>query len=185
MSLAEPHKHYTWSDYVSWDDDARYELINGMPYMMSPAPSISHQAVSMELSRQLANFLKGKPCKVLSAPCDVRLNAGDGDDIVVQPDLLIVCDMSKLDGRACVGAPDMVIEVSSPSSMRHDRLTKFHLYQKAGVREYWIVEDDTKILQIHILKNGEYTTRAYSDTDQAPVHVLDGCTIDLTAVFAV
>jgi Uma2 family endonuclease len=92
--------------------------------------------------------------------------------------------MSKLDGKSCVGAPDMVIEVSSPSTARHDRLVKFHLYQKAGVREYWIVDTDTKTIQVCILSNGKYTIDAYADTDIAPVHVLEGCTLNLAEVFA-
>ena len=184
MALVQPDKHYTWSDYASWDGDARYELINGMPYMMSPAPSLRHQEITLELGRQFANFLMGKPCRVFIAPCDVRLNADNGDDTVVQPDLLVVCDRSKLDEQACVGAPDMVIEILSPSSGRHDKLTKFDLYRKAGVREYWIVEPETKMIQVCVLKNGEYTIQSYGDTDTVSVHILEGCMINLETVFA-
>ena len=183
MSLVQPDKHYTYSDYVSWDDDIRYELINGIAYMLA-APSQTHQTICSELHLQIGNFLKGKPCKVFFAPFDVRLNAADGDDIVVQPDLLVVCDMSKLDGKACVGAPDMIIEVISPSTARQDRLVKLQIYQKAGVREYWIVDVETKTVQVFTLKNGEYTVQAYADTDAAPVHVLEDCTLNLPEVFA-
>ncbi|MDR0310408.1 MAG: Uma2 family endonuclease, partial [Acidobacteriota bacterium] len=119
------------------------------------------------------------------APFDVRLNADTYDDTVVQPDLLVVCDRSKPDGKCCVGVPDMIIEILSPSSGRHDKLVKFHLYQKAGVREYWIVDPETKTVQVCILENGKYVTTMYgdTDTDTVPVHVLDGCVIGLKDVF--
>jgi Uma2 family endonuclease len=196
MVLVQPNKHYTYSDYASWNDDTRYELIDGMPYLMSPAPSEAHQTIAAELTYQLVSFLKGKPCKVLPAPFDVRLNADDGDDTVVQPDLLVVCDSietntengspgsSKLDGKVCTGAPDMVIEILSPSTARMDKFIKFRLYQKAGVREYWIVDPDTKTVQVCFLKNGEYVINAYDDTETVPVQVLKGCAINLTDVFA-
>ena len=104
-------KRYTYADYESWDDENRYELIDGVVYMMS-APSIEHQGILVELSRQLANFLVGKPCRVFVAPCDVCISGlGDEDDSVVQPDIFVVCDESKLDKKYCNGAPDMVIEI--------------------------------------------------------------------------
>ena len=137
----------------------------------------------MELSRQLANFLKGKPCQIFAAPFDVRLNADTYDDTVVQPDLLVVCDPSKLDEKGCVGVPDMVIEILSPSTGRHDKLVKFQLYQKTGVREYWIIDPETKTLQVCILENGKYVTSMYGDTGAVPVHVLEGCAINLQDVF--
>jgi Uma2 family endonuclease len=184
MALVHPDQHYTYSDYISWDDDVRYELIDGVPYMLS-APLREHQRTCVQLTRQLGNFLEGKPCEVIAAPFDVRLNADEGDDTVVQPDLIVVCDMTKLkDNKACIGAPDLVIEVLSPSSARRDRVKKFNLYQKTGVREYWIVDVDTKTVQVCILKNDEYITKAYEDTDTVPVHVLEGCTISLPDVFA-
>ena len=183
MSLARPDKQCTYSDYVNWDDDIRCELIAGIPHMMS-SPSEAHQAISFELTRQLGNFLMGKPCKAFAAPFDVRLNANDADDTVVQPDILVVCDMSKLDGKACAGAPDLVIEILSPSSARLDKVIKYRLYQNAGVREYWIVDVETKTVQVCVLKNGEYFMKAYTDIDSAPVDVLEGCIIGLSDVFA-
>ena len=115
----------------------------------------------------------------------MRLNgAGSDDDTVVQPDLVVICDRSKIDDKGCNGAPDMVIEILSPSTARHDKLVKFQLYQNAGVREYWIVDPDTKTVQAHVLESGRYFTAAYGDADTAPVYVLDGCTINLTDVFA-
>jgi Uma2 family endonuclease len=177
-------KHYTYADYCTWDDSERWELIDGISYAMSPAPSPVHQRVSSRLHLQLASFLKGKPCEVFSAPFDVRLNADTDDDTVVQPDLLVVCDKSKLDDRGCNGAPDMVIEILSLTTARRDTHIKFQLYQQAGVREYWIVHPETKTVQTHVLENERYYTTSYADTDTIPVHVLDGCVISVPDVFA-
>lgn len=184
MALGQPDRHYTYSDYASWDDGSRYELIGGTPYMLS-SPSRRHQRVCVQLIYQLEDFLKGKPCQVFIAPFDVRLNADTDDDTVVQPDVLVVCDMSKLDdNKTCAGAPDLVIEVMSPSSSRQDKVIKFDLYRKARVREYWIVDADTKTVQVCVLKEGEYLIRAFTDRDTVPVHVLEGCMISLPDVFA-
>ena len=180
MEEMQPDKRYTYADYASWDTDERYELIDGVPYLMAP-PLRVHQAISSELHGQLWDFLRDKPCKVYAAPIGVRLNANSEDNTVVEPDIVVVCDPSKLDDKGIVGAPDLVIEITSPSSGRHDRLLKFDRYLRAGVREYWIVDPDTKTVSVNVLKNGEYVHRAYGDT--IPVHVLDGCEISLSGVF--
>ena len=177
------YKRYTYSDYCTWDDDKRWELIDGVPYAMS-APNQSHQEISGALFSQLYNFQKGKPCKVFAAPFDVRLNYDTSDDTVVQPDILVVCDKSKLDGKSCNGAPDLVIEILSPSTSLHDKILKFKRYKQAGVREYWIVDPETTIVSTYIMKDGEYVTDAYGNEDSIPVHVLDGCIIDLAEIFA-
>jgi len=182
MPMPQENERYTYADYCTWDDSERWELIEGVPYAMSPAPSPVHQRLSSRLHRQLANFLDGKPCEVFHAPLDVRLNADDEDDTVVQPDLVVVCDRSKIDEKGCKGAPDVVIEILSPSTARRDRMVKFQQYQQAGVREYWIVDPDTKTVQVCILKDGLYFVTPYADT--APVTVLPGCSINLQEVFA-
>lgn len=184
MPLPQQNERYTYADYCTWNDSERWELIEGVRYAMSPAPAPVHQAISRELNRQIANFLEGKPCQVYQAPFDVRLNADGEDDTVVQPDLLVICDRSKIDDRGCKGAPDLAIEILSPSTARRDRMVKLQQYQQAGVREYWIVDPDTKIVQVCILKDGLYFVTAYADTDTAPVVVLDGCTVDLPKVLA-
>jgi len=184
MPLPEENERYTYTDYCTWDDSERWELIEGVPYAMSPVPTQAHQGISMELSSQIHNFLKGKTCKVFHAPFDVRLNADDEDDTVVQPDLLVVCDKSKLDGKSCKGAPDLVVEILSPSTARQDRWVKYNLYKDAGVREYWIVDPDTKTVSVNVLGDGIYSAYAYGDTDTAPVSVLPGCMINLNDVFA-
>lgn len=183
MPLQQENERYTYADYCTWDDSERWELIEGVPYAMSPAPAPKHQAISGEFHAQLHAFLKGKPCKLFAAPFDVRLNADQDDDTVVQPDLVVICDRSKIDDKGCKGAPDLVIEILSPSTARHDRIVKFQQYQRAGVREYWIVDPDTKSLQACILENGRYFVTAYADTDTASVGVLEGCEIDLREVF--
>ena len=175
---------YTYADYASWDTEDRYELIDGVAYMMS-APLEAHQDILLGIAVQFYNFLKSKPCKVSIAPFDVCLNAaGDKDDTVVQPDLIVVCDKSKLDGKRCNGAPDMAVEVLSPSNRKHDTVRKFNKYLEAGVNEYWIADPDAQTIQVCILKDGQYDVKEYSSTDTVPVHVLDGCKINMREVFA-
>ena len=186
MALPAENQRYTYSDYYEWNDGKRWELFEGIPYAMSPAPTWRHQGIVGNLHMQLAVFLKGKSCKVFPAPIDVRLNADAYDDTVVQPDITVVCDLSKLDDKgSCTGAPTMVIEVLSPSTSKKDRSTKMRLYQKAGVCEYWIVDPDSYTIMVHILENGKYTITAYDDEsdDAIPVHTLAGCVIRLSDVF--
>ena len=185
MEALQQNEYYTYADYAKWPDDGkRYELIDGLDYEMLAAPATAHQRVSSNLHGQLWQFLKGKPCEVFHAPFDVCLFAkGDKDHTVVQPDILVVCDSAKLDGKRCNGAPDMVIEITSTSTASRDRVLKFNQYLKAGVREYWIVDPDNKTVSVHILKDGEYLARAYAETDTVPVHVLEDCTISLPDVF--
>jgi len=177
-------QRYTYADYLTWADDVRQELIDGIPYLLA-APTVTHQRVLGELFLQLRQFLKGKRCEVFISPFDVRLNPNDGDDTVVQPDLLVVCDKSKLDKKGCKGAPDMIIEILSPSSTKMDKFIKMRKYNQAGVREYWIVDPEGQYAHVHLLKDGEYKIAAYSSDDTAvPVAVLDGCEINLADVFA-
>ena len=185
MSNLAEEKRFTYADYIKWgnkNNDIRYELIDGIAYAMA-SPSPEHQAISGELHGQLWQFLKGKPCKIY-ATLDVRLNADNFDDIVVQPDLLIVCDKSKINGRSIKGTPDMIIEILSPSNTSHDIKTKFILYQRVGVKEYWIADPFTKTVQVYILRNGKYSKGIiYRDDDIIPVNILAGCEINLADVF--
>jgi len=179
----EPGKHYTYADYYTWNDGKRYELIDGTAYLMEPAPLFGHQKISGALHTQLSNFLMGKPGEVFYSPFDVRLNFDKGDNTVLQPDVIVFCDTSKLSGTGCIGAPDMVIEILSPSTARRDRVKKFNQYLLAGVREYWIVDPDDKTVAVNILEKGVYANRTYHETDEVPVFVLDGCVIKLSDVF--
>jgi len=178
----EYNKQYTYSNYLNWSDENRWELINGIAYMMS-AQNLRHQEVLGNLFNHFHNYLKNKTCKVYTAPLDVRLNADTLDDTVVQPDLVVVCDHSVLDDAGIKGVPDMVIEVLSPSTARYDRTLKFKTYLSAGIREYWIVDPTNETLAVHILSQGNYIAHAYTDEDIVPVHVLEGCTINLSEVF--
>ena len=176
---------YTYSDYITWPDTPRYELIDGIAYMMS-SPSELHQSISVEICRQLANFLHGKQCKVYHAPFDVRLNAENKDDTVLQPDIFVLCDKNKIqNGKCVVGPPDFIIEIMSPSTAQTDRIRKFNLYLQAGVREYWIISPEEKYISTHVLLNGHYTASPYSNGETVPVSVLDGCSIDFNEVFTV
>jgi Uma2 family endonuclease len=175
---------YTYADWLEFDESIRAELIDGEVYLMAP-PATIHQDIHRELFLRLGEFLKGKPCKVYSAPFGVRLFPRDdlSDDTVVEPDIVVVCDASKIDKQGCKGAPDLIVEILSPSNSRHDRIVKFQKYLAAGVREYWVVDPDNKGVETHILQDGGYRTMVYDETAEAPVSVLPGCVIRLAEVF--
>lgn len=189
MALPAENKRYTFANVLTWDEDDRIEIINGEPFMMAP-PSRVHQEISFEIGRQLGNYLEGKRCRVYPAPFGVRLFEKEGDgpddvDTMVEPDLSVICDHSKLDDHGCKGAPDLVIEILSPSTRRHDRLTKFNLYQRAGVREYWIVDPEDRSIQVFVLEDGRYSVKDFGTTeDHLRVNILEDCTIDLSKVFS-
>ena len=178
MQVLSTDKKYTYNDYEKLDDDNRYELLDGVIYLMTP-PSTKHQEISGELHRQIANFLVGKPCKVYSAPFYVRLD----NYTVFEPDLTVIYDKSKRDIKGCIGAPDMIIEILSPSTASYDKVFKFNKYLEAGVREYWIVDPADKTVSVYILRDGEYFVRTYGDTDLIPAHILDGLQINMKDVY--
>ena len=151
-------KTYSYADYLLWQFQDRVELIKGFILKMSPAPSMVHQRISNNVSYELNNYFKRKPCDVFVAPFDVRLPipSAKKDSTVVQPDLCIICDESKLDARGCNGTPDLMIEIISSSNSKHDVHTKFNLYQEAGVKEYWIIEPNDKIILVYTLVNSEF-----------------------------
>lgn len=181
-------KTYTLADALDWPEDERIELIEGSAVMMAP-PKRIHQRILSQLHRQIANFLDGKRCEVYPAPFAVRLFEQDGErpedvDTMLEPDITVVCDPDKLDDIGCKGAPDMVIEILSPSTARNDRITKYRLYERAGVREYWIVDPDTKTVNVHLLESGQYHSPiTYTGNATVPVSLWDGFSIDLSTVF--
>lgn len=189
IAQEKTHEPYTYADYLKWDSPERYELIDGEAVLLA-APSTSHQLVSAELMRQLANFLEGKHCKAIAAPFDVRLFEKEDDspedvDTIVQPDITVICDGSKLDERGCKGAPELVMEIISPGSQRHDRLVKFNLYQRAGVGEFWLVDPVSSSIQVFLRKDGYLLPHeVYTSNDIAKVNTLDGCFIEVRKVFA-
>ncbi len=151
-------KSYSYSDYLLWEFKERVELIKGFIAKMSPAPNLSHQRVSQNLSGCFYENFKRHSCDVFTAPFDVRLEIATAkkDTTVVQPDLCVICDKFKLDFRGCNGTPDLMVEIISPSNSKHDIYTKFNLYEEAGVLEYWIIEPQDKILFVYTLQNGKF-----------------------------
>ncbi|MEW6220275.1 MAG: Uma2 family endonuclease [Thermodesulfobacteriota bacterium] len=183
------HEGFTYRDYRTWSEDERWELIAGVPFCMTPAPSTRHQRLAGEMYKQIAMFLTGRDCEVFFAPFDVRLAQPDADDdetdTVVQPDIVVVCDPARIDEHGCKGAPDFVIEILSPATAVRDCITKLALYQEHGVREYWIVSPDEKAVTVHLLReDGRYEARTYRAwAEPIPVTILPGLDIDLGPAF--
>jgi len=151
---------HTYGDYLTWADDVRYELIDGVAFLMSPAPNLYHQELAGELYRQIATALLGKRCRPFIAPVDVRLPArNEADELVttvVQPDVFVVCDPAKLDVRGVRGAPDWVIEILSPSTAGHDQTIKLATYERAGVREVWLVHPTDQTVMVYTLAGDHF-----------------------------
>jgi Uma2 family endonuclease len=157
----KPDQKYCYRDYRQWPEDERWELIDGRAYGMSPAPRLNHQNIVLALSFQLVSFLRGKPCKPFIAPTDVFWTADPAADLdsvetVTQPDVLVVCDKSKRREQGIAGAPDFIIEISSPSTAYRDQTEKRQLHERFGVKEYWIVNPDTLEVWIYLLDQGKY-----------------------------
>jgi len=185
-------KRYTYADYLTWLDDKTRELINGFIRLMSPAPHPIHAKANTNIIWNLESIVrknKGK-CKVFTAPFDVRFpkqgeTADNKIDTVVQPDICVICDLSKIDDRGCCGAPDMIVEILSPSTFRKDVTEKFALYEESGVKEYWIVHPKDQAVHVYLLQeNGKYNDGAtYELKGKVPVYVFDNYPIDLEDIF--
>jgi len=186
-ALPKEERRFTYADYKEWelDEGERYELIYGEAFAMA-APSFRHQAVLGALFYQFYSYLRGKSCKVFPAPCDVRLfyEEDESDDTVVQPDIMVICDKDKIAEESCHGAPDLVIEILSPSNTATEMERKFLLYKEAGVREYWIVDSKNNTLKVHCFQDSNISTNTYKSADTVPVAILPGLSIALEQVFA-
>jgi len=176
---------YTYADYLKWEGPQRYQLFNGEAFQMA-SPSVIHQGILMELSIQFGSWLRGKPCQVFASPLDVRLfpKEDNSDDTVLQPDLLVVCDKNKIVKGSVNGAPDLIIEIMSPSNTRRELFLKFQYYLEAGVREYWVIEPEEKKVQVHIYERGRYISAIYKDSAHISVSVLPGLEIALDDIWA-
>ena len=186
------NKRYSYADYLTWMDDVRRELYDGFIKLMTPAPSRLHQKISTNLTRVIGNFLIRKECEVYHAPSDVRFpkNKDSKSDkqvyTVLQPDIYIVCDHSKLDDRGCLGAPDLVIEIISAKNSKRDVKDKFEIYQEHGVREYWIINPNDENVTVFVLDDkGKFQfVGMYAEDDKIPVNIFNGdLKVDLTEVF--
>ncbi len=196
MPIPAEHEKFTYSDYLKWPDEERWELIYGEAWDMSPAPNRKHQKIAIKLSYQIEDYLKDRDCVVYIAPFDVRLPENEKDnakkdndnetDTVVQPDLLVVCDKSKLDDAGCKGAPDWIIEILSPSTAVKDLNNKYQLYEAKGVKEYWIIDPSNNYLTVYLLDvSGKYfRSGVYSSDSKVSSSTLPELTIDLSPVFA-
>ena len=182
-------KYFTYADYLTWPDEERWEIIEGVPFSMS-APSDIHQKVLRELLTEFNIYLRGKTCQIFSSPFDISLPQiqSDSDEniyTVVQPDLVVVCDNNKLSRKGCKGAPDMVIEILSPSTASKDCIRKRELYEKHKVKQYWIIDPEEK--EVFIFKLTEdFTYRnpeKYKKDDKIKVEGFEGLEIDLNMVF--
>lgn len=181
-------KSYTYADYFKWQFEERVELIKGKIFTMSPAPSRNHQEITGYIHVRLAVFLENKPCKVYEAPFDVRIPRKSKDDkeiiTVLQPDVCVVCDLSKLDKRGCVGAPEIIVEVLSPGNNTKELKKKYEVYEEAGVKEYWLVSPQDQWLRIYTLENGKFLESPYMVAgDMAQSTVLPGFSLDISLLF--
>jgi Uma2 family endonuclease len=194
MKIEEPDLSgtYTYSDYLAWQWTEMAELIRGKIYKMSPAPGSMHQKVSMRLTLKIGNFLEGKKCQLFSAPFDVRLplSSQQSSDkeitTVVQPDLCVVCDPSKIDDRGCLGPPDWIIEILSMHTSAKDLREKFEVYQDSGVQEYWVVHPQEQTVLVYTRNaKGKYEgmLTPYIRADRLAPVTLPGLIVNLAEVF--
>ena len=186
------NKKYSYADYLTWMFKERVELIKGWVKKMSPAPNLTHQRISFNISGQLFKYLRSTSCYAFAAPFDVRLigrnnlskTANETIYTVVQPDISVICDKQKLDERGCLGAPDWIIEIVSPGNTKREIDDKFSLYEENGVGEYWIIQPTDETVTVFDLKDEKYQFRKiYNNVDNAPVALFPGFEIDLKEIF--
>lgn len=191
--MAHPVSHscaeFTYADYLTWPDDERWEIIDGIAHNMSPSPTVEHQEIFADLIAQFRAFLRGKTCRLIP-DCDVLLPKSTEPDAeirtVVRPDLAVVCTPEKIEGKRIRGAPDLIVEIVSPASASYDHVKKKYMYDRAGVKEYWLVDPSSRCVTVYVV---DPTTGRYAEGDliegegKIPVGVLPGLEIDFTTVF--
>lgn len=192
LSQLDLNKTYSYADYLTWQLDEMVELIKGKISLMSPAPNLMHQDISMNLSGQLYNYFKNKKCRVYAAPFDVRLYdrqksllADKEIHSLVQPDLCVICNLELLDRKGCNGAPDWIIEIVSKGSARKDLKEKYALYQECGVTEYWLIYPSEQTIHQFVLdENRCYQLKAIFTCDEViSPYLFPELKIDLNDVF--
>jgi Uma2 family endonuclease len=179
---------YTYADYLKLATEERLELINGEIFRMGHSPNRMHQKIAVCITSKLFRFLENKTCEVYSAPFRVRLSGSEKDEDVItvlQPDICVVCDISKLDDKGCLGAPDIVVEILSPGNNRKELKNKFEVYEECGVKEYWIIHPSEKTFMKYTLDNeGKYVpSHLLTEGDEVTTPVLPGFVLDLEEVF--
>ena len=188
LNQLDLNKLYTYADYLTWQFQERVELIRGKIFKMSPAPKRIHQEIESNLHREISYHFKRKTCKVYPAPFDVRLikkTAIDQEiETVVQPDICVICDLEKLDDRGCIGAPDLIVEILSPSTKHKDIKDKFELYEQNEVKEYWIVDPSNKTVIKYTLEKGRYIgDKIRGEEEVLTSSLFPELSIDLSEVF--
>lgn len=189
LQQLDPSRSYSYRDYLTWQFSDMVELIRGRIQKMSPAPLTRHQVIAGRIFSDLERHLRRKPCQVFIAPFDVRLpkksETSDEEILtVVQPDVCIVCDETKIDRRGCLGVPDMVVEVLSPGNTAYDTQDKYRLYEEFGVQEYWIVSPGDENVIVYHLQDGKYALYAeYAEPGDIPVATLPGFSLQWTEIF--
>ncbi len=182
------NKHYTYADYLNWESDHRCEIIDGDVFAMN-SPGSGHQRIVRELSTQLAVYFANKKCEVFCAPLDVifRGNAKSDSEArtVVQPDIMVVCDPSKIEEHGVIGAPDLIVEVTSPSTASYDNIKKRALYEREGVQEFWIVSPGERLVRVYKLGDaGRFNIEeVFDDEGKIQVARFSGLSVDLKMVF--
>jgi Uma2 family endonuclease len=182
---------YSYADYLQWDDEQRWELIDGVPYKMtfdSPEGSLTHQEVLGNIFALFHHYLLDKPGGVFVAPFDVRLSEKEQDQEtfhVVQPDISIICDRYKMDQQGCKGAPDLIVEILSlGTAITREKRDKFRLYERHGVREYWIVDPFYEMIEVYHLQENRFGAQQwYTKGDVIQVSIFEDCQVNLHHVF--
>ncbi len=181
MPLPNEQRRYTYQDYLTWPEEERWELIDGIAYDMTPAPTFYHQTIISHLLTRLSNGLKNRAYIVGLSPTDVYLSEND----LVQPDVFVICDKSIITKEKIIGVPDVIFEVLSPSTAKKDRWEKKHLYEKFGVKEYILIDQDAQYAERFLLmENGQYNKGDVFDADDTiPLHTLPDIEIPLSDIF--
>ena len=188
ISQLDPNGTYTYADYLKWQFDESVELIKGKIYRMSPAPRRAHQRSVSRLLIDIGTYLDDNACQIYTAPFDVRLPARnerkpDQLHTVVQPDICIICDTAKLDDAGCLGAPDWVIEITSPRTVKNDFNEKFNLYEESGVREYWVVQPKEKAVNVYVLEEGKYALVDVYESGDIPSRIFPDLAVSHDRIF--
>ncbi len=193
LSQLDLNGSYNYADYLTWQFNEAVELIKGKIQLMTPAPNVRHQRISWQLSGALFNYFSHKTCTAFSAPFDVRLYdrnksllANKEVTTVVQPDICVICDISKLDEQGCNGAPDWIIEILSKGNSKKEVKTKHALYAESGVKEYWLVFPYEEVINQFVLNDDtrQYQlTNSYAGDDVASPYLFPDLAIDLSVLF--